>query len=200
MNKTIKLILASVTTIILVFAFLIFVYGPYKAKKQFVKAFMNDISPKPEYLGTNSRITQQTTYNYVEFLNKNAKNVETGKLSKLSDIAKNQNLFINFWFKGCGGCEKEMPDIETLYKSYKDKIQFIVVSNDSIEVVRKYVKKNNFTLPFYVLEDRLFPSNISVFPTTHLVIKNKTIFTYPNMGYYDSSEFYTFIDNALATK
>lgn len=166
-----------------------------------IKNFIYDINenqtsdnPFSDTLSVGTR----TTYDYDKFLNREVVKVLTNEHFVLSNFIERKNIFINFWFKGCGGCEKEMPEIEALYKKYKDEIQFIIISNDSTEKVRQYIKKNRFSVPFYVFDkDYKFPYGITVFPTTHLLMDNKSVFIYASVGYYESKEFHNFLDNRI---
>ena len=137
-------------------------------------------------------------YNMEELKAKEVIDVTSNKTMLLKDVLMKENLFINFWFKGCHGCEAEMPDVEQFYTKDKQQIQFAILSNDSPEAVRKYVAQNNFTLPFYVFKDGDFPSGINIFPTSHLIVKNKTAFEYAGMGYYVSPIFGNYVDSLLA--
>ncbi len=123
--------------------------------------------------------------------------VQSGKEYLAKDVLNSSNTFINFWFKGCGGCEVEMPEIQQFYEKYNDKIKFLILSNDSLETVRRYIKKEGFSLPFYVFKNGGFPGYVDIFPTNHLIINNKTAFLYGGIGYFDNQDFYAYVDSVL---
>ncbi len=123
--------------------------------------------------------------------------VQSGQEYLAKDLLNSSNVFINFWFKNCGGCEVEMPEIQHFHEKYNDKIQFLLLSNDSLETVRRYIKKEGFTLPFYVFKNGGFPGHVDVFPTNHLIINNKTSFLYGGIGYFDNKDFYAYVDSVL---
>ena len=83
------------------------------------------------------------------------------------------------------------------YEKYNNKIQFVIISNDEPETVQKYIKKNEFTMPFYVFKNDTFPVGIKIFPTSHLKINNKTQFIYAGVGYFDNDGFNQYIDSVL---
>ena len=52
-------------------------------------------------------------------------------------------------------------------------------------------------MPFYVFKDDTFPVGIKIFPTSHLIINNKTQFIYAGVGYFDNDGFNQYIDSVL---
>jgi thiol-disulfide isomerase/thioredoxin len=70
-----------------------------------------------------------------------------------------KTVFLNIWATWCGPCRLEMPSIASLAENprLKDKdIQFVCVStDDSVEIVRRYVSDKNW--PMTVLRARSLP-------------------------------------------
>ena len=62
---------------------------------------------------------------------------------------ENKVIFVNFWATWCPPCRAEMPMIQELYNDYKDKIEFVFVTNESWETVEKFYLKYNYNLPSY---------------------------------------------------
>lgn len=62
---------------------------------------------------------------------------------------KEKIIFVSFWATWCPSCRAEIPMIQDLYKDYKDKMIFILVTNESREKVMEYYTKNNYNLPTY---------------------------------------------------
>lgn len=77
-----------------------------------------------------------------------------GKIFDLKDF-KGKYVFLTFWATWCRFCGMELPQLEKIYPKYKDKIEFILISNEEIEKVLNYKKRNNFNLPFYLQSGRI---------------------------------------------
>jgi len=163
------------------------------------KLFLNNIKAgtKNQALGFNDGMVKFEGYNFESFNDKRVINITNNKTNSLREVLNRPNVFINFWYKGCGGCELEMPEIQKFYEKYNNKIQFVIISNDEPENVQKYIKKNEFTMPFYVFKNDTFPVGIKIFPTSHLIINNKTQFIYAGVGYFDNDGFNQYIDSVL---
>src|SRR5688572_16184913 len=73
-----------------------------------------------------------------------------GQDVRLSDY-RGKLVFLNFWASWCGPCAAEMPDLEMMNRSFKDrKFQMIAVSTDvNPEDARKFYDERNLTLPWF---------------------------------------------------
>ncbi|MBI5810991.1 MAG: TlpA family protein disulfide reductase, partial [Deltaproteobacteria bacterium] len=70
-----------------------------------------------------------------------------GKVSSLRDY-RGKVVFLNFWATWCKPCEEEMPSMQALYESLKDKpFEIVAVSVDSegSDVVKAFAKKYGIT-------------------------------------------------------
>jgi len=100
-----------------------------------------------------------------------------GHIINLSQY-KGKVLFINFWATWCPPCVGEMPAIKDLYDIYKNdnRIQFLMLTNDSPEKVNTFLKKRGYKFPVYFYASHppdVFKS--SVIPTTFVVSKDGKI-------------------------
>jgi len=64
-------------------------------------------------------------------------------------------IILDFWFTGCTVCIRQFPKEINLQKKYRNKIQFVLVTNDSKKVVtnflNKWRSKNGSKLPFPIV-------------------------------------------------
>jgi len=63
--------------------------------------------------------------------------------------ARGQVVMVNLWATWCPPCIAEMPGIQKLHDDYKDKINFLLVSTESQQVVKDFLKKHNYDLNSY---------------------------------------------------
>ena len=81
-------------------------------------------------------------------------------------------VFLNVWATWCPPCIAELPSIEDLYTDFGTDVNFILVSNENPDVIRKFIEKNNYTdLPFYYSNHA--PANFSSqsIPATFIISK-----------------------------
>lgn len=85
-------------------------------------------------------------------------------------------VFLNFWATWCPPCIAEMPSLNELYTDYKNKVRFVLVSNEKVSTVQKFMKKNNYDLNSYVPLSN-YPENFKVrsIPRTFLIDKEGRI-------------------------
>ncbi|GER66063.1 thiol-disulfide oxidoreductase ResA [Weizmannia acidilactici] len=95
-----------------------------------------------------------------------------GKTYRLSDY-KGRGVFLNFWGTWCDPCKKEMPYMNELYQTYKQKgVEILAVHvKDTRFLVDQFVKQ--YGLDFPVLIDKngdvQNAYNIDPLPTTVLI-------------------------------
>lgn len=85
-------------------------------------------------------------------------------------------VIINFWATWCPPCIAEMPSMQSLYDDYKDRVEFIFVSNEAFEVINKFTSKNGYTFDVYNPMTK-YPEvfNITSIPRTFLIDKKGNI-------------------------
>ena len=114
----------------------------------------------------------------------------SGKLVRLSDF-QGKVVLLNFWATWCKSCLKEMPSMEKLYQSHKDKgLEIVAVSVDTASKtkVRAYVEKLGLTFPILHDRDSLISRlyNNPGVPSSYLIdMKGKL--AYRVLGEYDWS-------------
>ncbi len=118
---------------------------------------------------------------------------------------KGKVVFMNFWASWCAPCVAEMPNIQNLYNSYKDRddIVFVMISLDrDPEKARKFIKRKDFNFPVFTPD---YTSGIPgiyespSIPTTFVLNKNGFIDTKKvGMANYDTSKFRKYLDRLLS--
>jgi len=58
-------------------------------------------------------------------------------------------IFLNFWATWCPPCRAEMPGIQKLYNDYKEKIHFVLVTQEDPQTVSKFLNEKGYTFPVY---------------------------------------------------
>ena len=118
---------------------------------------------------------------------------QNGAEHTLSDY-KGKVVFLNFWATWCGPCQREMPDIEALYKEYgenSEDVVFLGVSNpksqkypQSADVekdeVLKFLDDNGYTFPVVFDETGEIYEKYGIrsYPTTFLIDKEGNFLGY----------------------
>ena len=64
--------------------------------------------------------------------------------------SKGKVIFINLWATWCPPCVAEMPSIQKLYDRYKDKVEFLMFSDESVNDLQKFLNKKGYTFPVHL--------------------------------------------------
>ena len=109
---------------------------------------------------------------------------------RLSDFAGRVRL-LNFWATWCGPCRLEMPHLQDLYETYRERgltVIGISIDQGSTSAVREFVRKMGVTYPV-VIGDRQVREDygrVSAIPTSFLVDRNGRVRRF-FVGYRDKS-------------
>ncbi|WP_252723229.1 TlpA family protein disulfide reductase [Pseudotamlana agarivorans] len=97
---------------------------------------------------------------------------KTGHLINLED-SKGQVVFINFWGTWCPPCIAEMPSMQALYKDYKDKVEFVFISDEDHSLSNTFLKEKGYTFETFVPRTA-YPKifNVTSIPRTFLIDKS----------------------------
>ena len=92
--------------------------------------------------------------------------------------ARDEVIFLNFWATWCSPCVAELPEIQKLYEKYGDKVVFMLVTNESPEVVNAFMEKQGYLLPVFYMGTQ--PPEVlahSSLPTTFIISRDGKIVT-----------------------
>jgi thiol-disulfide isomerase/thioredoxin len=121
----------------------------------------------PSIINEDSRIALDT-YNW------KLKDLDNNKLD-FKELEGNV-VFVNLWATWCPPCIAEMPSIQKLHDDYKDKINFLLVSNEEQQIVKDFFIKKNYGFnsfqPITEVPELLQSSSI---PRTFLIDKQGNI-------------------------
>jgi cytochrome oxidase Cu insertion factor (SCO1/SenC/PrrC family) len=129
--------------ILLIAASLLLAFSGYAQNNS---SLLNGRSSKiPESSNYNSKSVDSFDFNWtVNDLN--------GKEVRLSQY-KGKVIFLTFWATYCGICRGELPKIQSLWSSLRerDDIAFLLVSkDDEAEMVKKFLNKNAYNFPVFM--------------------------------------------------
>jgi thiol-disulfide isomerase/thioredoxin len=92
------------------------------------------------------------------------------------DSAKGKVVLVNIWATWCPPCIAEMPSIQALYNDYKDKVEFVLVSNENEAVLSKFLNDKNYNFKVYRPKSEAPETfNIRSIPRTFLLDKQGNI-------------------------
>jgi len=70
-----------------------------------------------------------------------------GRAWRLSDL-RGKVVLLNFWATWCPPCRKEMPDLESLYRRFKDQgLVILAISDEDAAKVRPFVTERGVSYP-----------------------------------------------------
>lgn len=119
-----------------------------------------------------------------------------GKKVSLSDF-KGKNVYLNFFATWCGPCKRELPDMEKMYKEYKDKgLELVVVDlGEDRNTVKSFIESNKYS--FNVLLDSNNSAartySISSIPASYFINKDGII-TKSKVGALEETEMRKYIN------
>lgn len=94
-----------------------------------------------------------------------------GKQVTFSELNQ-KPVFVNIWATWCPPCVAEIPGIEEIYNEYKNEVSFMLVTNEEVETVKRFLKKNDFEkLPVYFAANTPLEFSSRSIPATFIISK-----------------------------
>jgi len=95
---------------------------------------------------------------------------------KTVTIGEGKATFISYWATWCPPCIAELPSIEKLYNDYGEQVNFLLITDEEPEKVRRFLQEKGYQLPAYIprlkAPKALFSRSI---PTSYLIDGNGAI-------------------------
>jgi thiol-disulfide isomerase/thioredoxin len=116
----------------------------------------------------------------------------------LSSIDK--PIFLNVWATWCGPCRTEMSSIMALQKKYGEQVEFILVSSEKMDILKKYKAAKGIEFPIYTSLTPP-PPNLATgtYPTTYIISKDKDVLMKVKGAHdWNSSDVHKYLDEILA--
>lgn len=86
---------------------------------------------------------------------------------------KGKVVLVNFWATWCPPCIAEMPSIQSLHNDYKDKIEFVLISDEEFLEINAFLKKKAYSFNVYnPITDLPEIFDVVSIPRTFLIDKN----------------------------
>lgn len=122
-----------------------------------------------------------------------------GTSTRLGEF-KTEFLIINSWATWCPPCRAEMPSLEKLYKNYKDRVSFLLVTSEEAAVVEEFLQSKAYTFPVFLapngtpqsLSSRSIPATFIINRTGQIVFQKTGAFDW------NSKKVHQFLDAQLA--
>lgn len=178
--------------ILLIIGVLLLLYPPTANP---IKVFAYKILSFTPFVRAESDQTQLENYQW------QLKRVSDNKLLNLEET-KGKVVLVNLWATWCPPCVAEMPSLQALYTDYKDKVDFLFVSNEKNEKVFPFMQKNNYSFEVYnpvtEIPDELYSRSI---PATYLISrKGKIVIEKKGAADWNSTTVRNTIDKLLSEK
>ena len=96
-----------------------------------------------------------------------------GTSASLSGIlAEKELVVLNIFASWCGPCEREFPEMEEVYRQYKDRMEIVSVSadpDDTMQIITDYKAAHGLSFPMGLAGDGLSFLFVTAYPTTILI-------------------------------
>ena len=97
-------------------------------------------------------------------------------------------LIVNYWATWCAPCLKEFPLFDSIRKQYNGKIEFLMISDESLEKINQFAESKPYGFTYLKSEENLSTFGIHVRPMTFFYNAKGTLIT-QHMGEIDREGF-----------
>lgn len=114
-------------------------------------------------------------------------------------------VFLNVWASWCAPCIAEMPSIENLYNSFRDRDEFVFIlvsMDEDFSDAQRFMESRDLDMPYFHYRGRdreVFQSDL--IPTTYVITPDgKIAMEKQGMAKYDTSTFMEFLEKLAERK
>lgn len=92
-----------------------------------------------------------------------------GNAKQLADYQGKAVVF-HFWATWCQPCLSEFPDLKEVTKQFGDRIQFVLVSDEPLDVLRPFAEQHELDVEFVQLSRPLEELSVHSLPTNYFIL------------------------------
>lgn len=109
-------------------------------------------------------------------------------------------VFINFWASWHLPCAAELNDIQKLYDTYGDQIDFYIITNEERPPVEEFMDEKNFNFPVtYLIIGAPSPVETEVVPSSYIIDKKgMVVIRTDEIKDWDNSKVHNLLDRLIA--
>lgn len=107
-----------------------------------------------------------------------------GRELALSNL-QGKPVVLNFWASTCGPCKREMPEFQSAYEEYGDRVDFVMLNvpnfnGETNEDALALIQNSGYTFPVYfqIGEEASIKYGVTSIPRTYFITAEGTIATY----------------------
>ena len=102
-------------------------------------------------------------------------------LPHTAEIGQGKVTFISYWATWCPSCIAELPSIEKLYQDYGDTIDFVLITQEDTDKVKRFLEQKELSIPAVfpqmetpeLLYESTIPTNYIIDASGKIIIKEK---------------------------
>ncbi len=108
-------------------------------------------------------------------------------------------VLINFWATWCPPCVAEMPELQELYETYGDRVDFYFITNETPQKAHNFLKSKGYDFPVYIqMEPSPRALASSSLPTTFVIsITGEIIMQKTGAASWNSDKVHQVLDQLL---
>ena len=116
-------------------------------------------------------------------------------------LAEKETVVLHFFTLRCGGCEVEMPLLQSVYEAYGDRLAFIAVTIDQVDTdkqLKTYCTRRKLTFPVARdTADLALQYPLSGGPCTFIIDKDGVLREIKEGAFKDAEEFAALVESYL---